>query len=190
MKRGFKSRAEELAKAVRAKLGLKPYERLPSERLAEDLKVKFIAPADIPGMTPEMVQQLLGPGSSEWSAVALRIDGQCIVIENTNHSVKRRESTRLHELAHLLLEHKMSAFIDVPGLGVLTRGYDREQEEEADWLGRCLHLPKPVLGFCLNRNYSEEQISDTFMASMDLVRYRLNKSGVLLIRRRLAMKGQ
>lgn len=91
-------------------------------------------------------------------------------------------------MGHLLCGHSPSAFVEVPGLGVLTRGYQRDHEEEADWLGRCLQLPKPVLGFCLNRDWTVEQISEQFVASEELVNYRLNKSGALLIRRRLALK--
>lgn len=188
MKRGFKSQAEDRAVAIRHELGLHPCARLPSEKLAEKLRVRFVSPADIPGMTPEMLNQLLQVGSSEWSAVAIKIESETLVIENTSHSPKRRESTRFHEMSHLLCGHRPSAFVEVPGMGVLTRGYQQDQEDEADWLGRCLHLPKPVLGFCLNRGWPVERISEEFLASHELVNYRLNKSGALMIRRRLAQK--
>lgn len=188
MKRGFKSQAEDRAVAIRRELGLHPCARLPSERLAEKLGVQFVAPAGIPGMTPDMLAQLLQIGASEWSAVAIRFEKSTLVIENTSHSPKRRESTRFHEMSHLLCGHTPSAFVEVPGMGVLTRSYQQDHEDEADWLGRCLQLPKPVLGFCLNRDWPVEQISKEFLASEDLVNYRLNKSGALLIRRRLAQK--
>lgn len=187
MKRGFKSKSEVLAKEVREKLGLKPWQRLTSKSLAEDLGFTIISPSQVPGMTEEMIHCLTVANSNEWSAVTLEDDFGFLMIENPAHSLKRRESTRMHELAHVLCKHEPTALSDISGLGFATRAYDKDQEDEADWLGRCLHLPKPVLGYCLNRGWTVSKISDEFVASESLVNYRLNKSGVLTVRRRMAV---
>lgn len=91
----------------------------------------------------------------------------------------------MHEMAHIICGHKPTGFTDAGELGVLIRGHNQDQEDEADCLGRCLHLPKPVLGWCLNRGYTHEQISTHCKASHELVRLRLNTSGVLHVRRRM-----
>jgi hypothetical protein len=95
-----------------------------------------------------------------------------------------RKTSELHEMAHVICAHKPQGFESVADLGLMLRRFDREQEEEADWLGRCLQLPRPVLGWCLNRSYTHQQISDHCLASEELVRYRLNASGALIVRRR------
>ena len=187
MKRGFKTQAEKQAIEVRQSLSLRPWERLPAARLAQELNVEVIEPGRVDGLTQDQLQVLLQTRSEEWSAVTLLTEeGTHLVIENPSHSTKRKEATLLHELAHILRKHRPAAFSSIEGLGVVIRGYDQEQEDEADFLGRCLHLPKPLLNFCLNRSYTAEQISDYAHASVELVKFRLNISGVLAIRRRLA----
>lgn len=187
MKRGFKTQAEQQAIDVRKQLSLRPWERLPAARLAEELKVEVIDPNRIIGLSGDQLSVLLQTRADEWSAATLLTEeGTYLVIENPSHSTKRREATLLHELAHLLRKHRPAAFSPITGIGVLIRGYDQEQEDEADFLGRCLHLPKPLLNFCLNQHYTNEQISDYAHASVKLVQMRLNLSGVLAIRRRMA----
>jgi Zn-dependent peptidase ImmA (M78 family) len=158
---------------------------LPSEVLAARLKVRFLRPDVIADFPTALQALLLGKRSSEWSAATFAVNSYHVVIENTTHSENRREATRMHEMAHLICGHRPTGFHEGEGVGVLLRGHDQEQEDEADWLGRCLQLPKPVLGWCLNRDYTPEQISAHCRASLDLVRLRLNLSGVLLIRQRM-----
>jgi hypothetical protein len=185
VKRGFKSWAEKQAEHWRREVSLQPWQLLPSETLAERLKVKFICPRTIDGFPTDLRDLLLGPRATEWSAAAFAVNAHYVVVENTTHSIERREATRMHEMAHIICGHKPTGFSDAGELGVLIRGHDQDQEDEADCLGRCLHLPKPVLGWCLNRGYTHEQISTHCKASMELVRLRLNTSGVLHIRRRM-----
>jgi Zn-dependent peptidase ImmA (M78 family) len=158
---------------------------LPSEVLAGRLKVSFLRPDAIADFPAELQALLLGQRSSEWSAATFAVNSHHVVIENTVHSQNRREATRMHEMSHVICGHRPTGIRVVKEVGVLLRGHDQEQEDEADWLGRCLQLPKPLLGWCLNRNFTPEQISAHCRASLELVRLRLNLSGVLLIRRRM-----
>lgn len=186
MKRGFKTWAENQAVHWRREAKLEPWALLPSLTLAERLEVKIIEPANVNGLSTEALDLLLKKRASEWSAVTITVDGKRhIVIENPTHSIKRRESTRMHEMAHIICAHKPQGFRNLDGL--VMRQFDNEQEEEADWLGRCLHLPRPVLGWCLNRNLTHQQISDHCLASEELVRYRLNATGILIMRRRAGL---
>ena len=54
-------------------------------------------------------------------------------------SESRIQSDIMHELAHVLLGHKMEEIN--PSLGFPLRKYDQSQEDEAEWLGGCLQLP-------------------------------------------------
>lgn len=188
MKWGFKTWAEKQAEHWRREVNLQPWEPLPSATLADRLKVKIICPRQVEDLGQQLQDLLLGERATEWSAVTIGIDSRHLVIENSSHHANRREATRMHEMAHIICGHKATGFQKIEGLGVLMRGYDKDQEDEADWLGRCLHLPKPLLGWCLNRNYTHDQISSHCTASLDLVRLRLNTSGVLLIRRRMNLE--
>lgn len=186
MKRGFKTWAEKQAVFWRREVNLEPWALLPSLTLAARLKVKIIGPDEVEGLSAAGRQLLLNGRATEWSAVTITIQGtRHVIIENSAHSPKRRESTRMHEMAHIICGHKPQGFQSVDGL--VLRQFDKEQEEEADWLGRCLHLPRPVLGWCLNRNLTHQQISDHCTASEELVRYRLNASGALIVRRRAGL---
>lgn len=189
MKRGFKTWAEKQAVFWRHEVDLEPWALLPSLTLAGRLKIKIISPTEVEGLSAASRDLLLNHRSTEWSAVTITfLDSRHVVIENTAHTSKRRESTRMHEMAHIICGHKPQGFEAVGDLGLVLRRFDREQEDEADWLGRCLHLPQPVLGWCLNRNYTHQQISDHCKASEELVCYRLNTSGALIIRRRAGVE--
>jgi Zn-dependent peptidase ImmA (M78 family) len=58
------------------------------------------------------------------------------------------------------------------------RNYDAEQEEEAKCLGSTLQLAKPGLLWARKRNMSYEDISDYFNASVNMVKYRMNITGI------------
>jgi Zn-dependent peptidase ImmA (M78 family) len=179
--------AERKAIDLRRQEGLAPWSPLPSETLAKRLNTRIIGPRDVGGLSEDKILVLLGTCSREWSAVTIRTEQGChVVVENTTHSPLRRESTRFHELAHIICAHRPTGFQSIPGVGILLRSFDPEQEQEADWLGQCLHLPRPALGWCLNYEFSMEKISQTYVASEQLVRYRLNKTGLLIIRKRMA----
>lgn len=185
MKRGFKKWAEEQARHWRELLNLHPCAPLPSALLADHLHVKFIGPADINGITAEMLSVLLGSGAHEWSAAAFRQGEGHVVIENSTHSIQRREATRMHEMAHIICRHEPTAIGATPGSIFLMRGFDAEQEAEADWLGACLHLPRSALSWAIKNGFDSERISGLFLASDEMVRYRVNITGLRKIRHRM-----
>jgi Zn-dependent peptidase ImmA (M78 family) len=84
----------------------------------------------------------------------------------------------MHELAHNICGHETSKSQQINGLGLLLREYNEEQEKEAEWLGSCLQLPRKALVWALNKKMSYEEISEYFQASEDMVRFRINTTGV------------
>jgi hypothetical protein len=57
---------------------------------------------------------------------------------------------------------------------------DVEQEEEADWLGGCLLLPRSLLLKAALSGMGFAQIADAYQTSEPMARFRLNTSGVLV----------
>ncbi len=185
-RRGFKSEAENLSIYYRKKLSLNDHDPLSAFDLALHLNLDIWSPDQIPGIAPQHLSTLVNPpGSEHWSAITLGItDVPSTIIYNTSHSESRIQSDIMHELAHVLLGHKMEE-IDT-SLGLPLRKYDQSQEDEAEWLGGCLQLPKAALiRYYVYKNYSIEQIAQTFKASIQMTKYRVGVSGVSVIKTRL-----
>jgi Zn-dependent peptidase ImmA (M78 family) len=178
MRRGFKAWAESIASEKRIGMGLQPHSPLPARLLASKLGVEVVAPAEIPGMTPLWIRQLLEVDPSAWSALTLPRKQGSMVILNVSHSARRQESDLMHELAHLLCGHEPGGMVHLNGASFALRTNNPVQEEEAVWLGGCLHLPRRALLWAIGANMSAEEMSEHFKASPELVRMRRSLTGV------------
>ena len=159
-------------------VGLSDVSPLPARVLAEAMRVAVLGPRDIPGLPDATATQLLLDFRSNWSGVLIPVNGQNVIVHNTNHLPERQESTIMHELAHLICKHK-PARIDPPGrLPWASRSYDREQEEQAAWLGSCLQIPRAGLLDALRQRLDNLDIAERYGASFEMVRFRRNVSGV------------
>ena len=184
-RRGFKTEAENISVQHRKKLSLNDHDPLSAFDLALHLKLEIWTPDQIPGITPQHLTSLIHPpGSDHWSAITLgTTDAASAIIYNTSHSESRIQSDIMHEIAHVLLGHKMEE-IDT-SLGLPLRKYDQTQEDEAEWLGGCLQLPKTaLLKYYVYKNCTVEQIAETFKASVAMTKYRIGVSGVAVIKSR------
>jgi hypothetical protein len=178
MQRGFKSWAERQAIEQRYNLDLREDAPLPAAQLAANRGVTILGPGQIPGMSLEDLECLLQYDSSSWSAVTV-IAGKCMmVIHNTSHALVRQESNIMHEMAHIICKHVPVKLIQIGGLPFFFREYDAEQEEEANWLGACLQLPRPALCMAVRQRMTMPEMSRYFQASEEMVRYRRQITGV------------
>lgn len=151
---------------------------MPALRLAAHLGVIVIAPSAIPGISADVLQSLLGTWSDLWSAVTIVTSGQPLIVYNASHAETRQQSDLMHELAHLICEHK-PARIEPPGrFPWALRTFDPVQEHEAEWFGGCLQIPRAAILFLVRRGYDNESIAKQFSASEDMVRFRRNMTGV------------
>lgn len=182
MKRGFKTQAEWQAAKLRKKVKLQTTAPLPARRLAGHLGFMVSRPEGV-GALPEDIAAWMSCSTCGWSACVVRGSGVALVLYNPAQSAARQESSLMHELAHVLCGHE-GTDIDLSG-GLSLRKYSQEQEDEAAWLGGCLQLPRAALRYYLIRGYTPEQVADRFTASLDMVRYRYNITGLRYeIRRR------
>lgn len=179
-KRGFKKWSQEKATELRKELGLHSYSHLCAFELCKHLKIPVLEPADVKGFSLDKVDILLGKGSSLWSAASIPLNnqGKYLIIHNPNHSPARQQSNLMHELAHIICEHKIPEEKNKLGLSGFLRNHNQEQEDEAEWFGSTLQLPREALLWSLKRKMSNNEISTYYNASIEMVRYRINISGV------------
>jgi Zn-dependent peptidase ImmA (M78 family) len=176
--RGFKSWAERTSQNFRRDFGLQVYSPLDPALLAAHLDVTLCTPKEIPGLPQKVLDQLLEHDPSGWSAVSLYQGDRGLVIFNPVHSKGRQASDIMHELAHLVLDHKPASVILSHDGTLVMRSYDQKQEDEANWLAWCLLLPRDALARCARKAASIAAIAEEYGVSKTLVTFRLRVTGV------------
>lgn len=177
LKRGFKAKAERLAAEYRSKLAIHPCAPLCAFDLARYLNVAIYSATDFLNLPNEINR--LSDEDFGWSALTMITKANNrIIINNPYHSKARQQSDVMHELAHIICDHKQSLTkydFDIP-LGM--RHFDDLQEEEAICLGSTLQIPRPGLLWALKRNFNISQIAMHFNSSVEMAEYRMRISGV------------
>ncbi len=180
LKRGFKANTEKLAKEYREKLNIHPCDALCAFRLAEYLKIGVYKAIEFIN-SEEYINLLKGENGQkcEWSALTMTASsGSQIIIHNPFHSEARQQSDLMHELAHIICDHvheKKEHDFELP---IGLRSYNSIQEEEAKCLGATLQLATPCLLWAAKRQMSNEEIASHFNSSMEMVKYRMNITGI------------
>lgn len=176
--RGFKSWAERTAATLRRELDLGPLAPIDPFRVAAFLGVDVRTPREIPDLPPDVIDPLLEGDPFGWSAVSLAINGGGLLIYNPRKSKGRRASDIMHELAHFLLDHKPTTIIMSEELDLAIRSFDKKQEDEANWLGWAVLLPRDALVACLRRRMNIQAIAEEYGITEDLVTFRKRITGV------------
>ena len=177
MRRGFKAEAERLAEGLRRELGCATDEAAPLAEVARYLDVEMVPAEDLVARSKLEELRELQPDAFSAGTFQLR-SGRRVVVFNSLHGEGRTRSNQAHELAHLLLDHKVRTMERVGTLQFLT--CDAEQEEEADWLAGCLLLPRAALVKAAYAGLAPIQIAEIHRTSEAMARFRLNASGVLV----------
>jgi hypothetical protein len=177
LKRGFKADAERKAKAYRIALSIHPCAPLCAFKLAGYLTVPVYPATDFFTHIDDINN--LNCFDSEWSALTMITKvGNRIIVHNPFNSVARQQSDVMHELAHIICDHKRCQTeydFEIP-FGM--RQFDELQEEEAKCLGSTLQLPTPCLLWAKKREMLPDAIAIHFNASVDMVIYRMNMTGI------------
>jgi hypothetical protein len=189
LRRGFKTEASWYSKSVRAELGLRPHDPISPWALAAHLDLPVVTLSSFVEAQPEAVAYLHSDaGQGEFSAITANLGGRRIIIHNDAHDLKRQAADLAHEIAHGLLLHVLAPLTGVTG----KRNYDRDIEDEANWLGPTLLLPDEAAMLIAIRisegRLTMLQASDEYGISDPLLRMRLNVSGanIRAARRRAA----
>ena len=151
-KRGFKKWSDDKATELRVILDLTETSPLCAFDICNKLHIPIIEPNQIKGLSSNNLDILLNSGSSQWSAATIPIsESQNLIVHNPKHSSARQQSNLMHELAHIVCKHKVSEDQMKLGLSGFLRNHNKEQEDEAEWLGSCLQLPRPALLWALKK---------------------------------------
>jgi len=177
-RRGFKTWSEQTALRARQKLKLSPGSPMDPLRLAELLGVFVLQPDDLPDLGAEVRLRLASVHRDCWSAITVR-EGSChLIVINSSHAKTRLNSSLAHEIAHIILGHEPSMMFMNSTSKMALRTYNEEQEEEANWLGGCLLLPREALIAIRRRGRSDDEACAEYGVSSAMLRFRYNVTGV------------
>ena len=184
MRRGFKSWCERASAEYRRALGVPLAAALDPRSLAALLQVHVMTPDDLPTLSPASRRQLVEVDAGSWSAVTVSQGGIKLVVLNSGQSKVRQASSLAHELSHIILNHT-SDQAQLSREGFLFRTtFDKAQEQEADWLGGCLLVPREGLLHMSRQLESPADLAEHFGVSKNLITWRLRMTGVLAQRAR------
>jgi Zn-dependent peptidase ImmA (M78 family) len=185
LKRGFKSWCEKAALKYRQELGINSKDPLSAIKLAEHLKVRVITPNQVPGLSPDLINTLLGEEQESWSAITVCKKNNYLIVYNSSNSVSRQSNDIMHELSHIIICHD-AQMVHSFDAGIFLRQFHKDQEDEADCLAATLLLPKEAL---FKIHYSNKPVflaAKEYGVSEILMQMRLNTSGVRKIAARAA----
>lgn len=184
MRRGFKAWCEKAAGEYRDTLGLTLDDALEPERLADLFGVEVWRPEDVPDLSRDSLTQLTKRDSKSWSAVTVQLDDARLIILNSAHALTRQRNSLTHEISHLILDHGVGR-IDVSPEGyLLLNSFEKEQEEEADWLAGALLVPREGLQTVYRTTRDPKSLANHFRVSETLLQWRLRMTGVAVQSRR------
>jgi len=176
--RGFKSWCETVSSQYRKELRLGLNDPMDSYKLAALLSITVWPVNEIPDIDANTLSVLTEKDKHSWSAATISLNDDHLVIINPTHSKARTASNVMHEIAHIIIGHE-PARVDVSEDSILLLNtYDKTQEEEADWLCGCLLLPRSALLKIKRLKLSPEKAAEEYGVSSDMLRYRMNVTGV------------
>jgi hypothetical protein len=178
LRRGFKAQSERRSLEVRKGLGIAPNGALDAFCLADHMKVTVWSAKDVPDVPEEDRQHLFGPAADEWSAFTIREDEHHLVVYNPVQSHGRINSVVMHELSHIMLGHDLAEAQVTEGGHFLNGNYDADQEQEADWLGGALLLPRPALLWIRSQGMTNAIASAHYGVSDHMLNWRVRMTGV------------
>lgn len=175
------------ALALRDFAGVRPDEALDPFALAEFARLLVVDFDQIKDLSAESREHLLGDGMNDWSGGACSRplpNGWRIVILNPAHGVQRNRATLMEEISHVFLGHKANRLAVVMSesrpLGtaggpnkILTRDYNKSDEEEAYAVGAAALVPYAALRRLVFAGRTADEIARRFRVSTPLAEYRI-----------------
>lgn len=178
LRRGFPSEAEQIAEEIRDELGVGNIKALDPHALICNLKIPVISLGQLFRSTSDhsvhtAVEVLRTTEARSLSAITVFAGGARKIVYNDSHALERQASDLSHEVAHALLLHKPAPAFDETG----CRAWNSEIETEADYLGGCLLIPGKGARYAAKSGWSLAATANHFGCSIDMARWRDNKSG-------------
>lgn len=190
----FKANAEVLSLRLRQQLGLTVKVACPA-RLATGAHKILLAAAGalndniVDALIDEFPDHLkvrqhlawIANDTTEFSAIVAIVRGCKMILYNGNNSPARQESDIMHELAHILCEHRGDCL--QLNADISLRVHNACHEQEAKWLGAALQIPEKGIFDHVLAGRTSEEIAEIYGASLPMVTFRRN---TLAIDRRIS----
>lgn len=173
LRRGFKSEANQIARQIRAELGLKFSDPLNPFELATYLEIKVIPISNFGEEAPEAIKHFQSGGKFEFSAATVFLGSERLILHNDSHTAGRQSSNIAHELSHGLLHHPKAAPLNDLG----CRNWDKTIESEADWLAAALLIPEEAALKIARENLHLRTAANIYGVTEQMIRFRLNVTG-------------
>src|SRR6266704_65001 len=174
LRRGFLAQAERQAARLRDELGLEPADPVDIQAVAGHLGVRVVAADALVDIT--RLQELERIQAFAFSAGTLEVNNAKIIVFNPLRSPARTTSDIAHELAHIILGHRLDEVRVVAGTPFRTCRPD--QEEEATTLGGTLLLPRPLLLRAARRGLGATEVANEYGVTSEMARFRFHRTGV------------
>jgi Zn-dependent peptidase ImmA (M78 family) len=177
-RRGFKSQCERRAVEFRRDQKCAEFDPLSAKTLANSLDVAVWSTNEVEGLSLDHLKVLNDPDDDSWSACTLRISNRNLILIKDIQSEGRKNSVIMHELSHIILGHELAEAMTSEDGSLVPASFDQEQEDEADWLGGALLLPRAALVKVLYDNRTTRWVCDEYGVSAEMLRWRLRMTGV------------
>lgn len=174
LRRGFKKEAEAISREIRAEMRTPLVDPLDPFALAAHLEIP-VTPLSACSLV-DVVRHFRGKARRRFSALTVFMTAtHRVIVFNDYNTRARQHSDVAHECGHALLLHDPRPAFTSGG----CRDVDNECEQEANWLGATLLVPYEAAMAVARSNLPLAEAAARYGVSADLMRWRLNKTGVL-----------
>ncbi len=173
LRRGFKKEAHDHARELRSEMGIKKHEPLSSWKLAKHLEIPVLSLSEFYSELPKEVKYLKEKNRECFSAITVFLGMRRLIVHNDAHHLFRQSANIAHEISHAILRHRPTAPFDENG----CRNFNKEIEEEANWLGPALLISEEAAQHILKQQMSIDSAAQYYCASTKVVEMRLNVTG-------------
>ena len=176
--RGFKSWCENVSLQHRKEMSLQPIDPIDPRALAGKLGVIVWKADEVPEIAQKTLEVLTKDDPESWSAMTLCGEGKNLIVLNPANSPGRMNSDLTHELSHIIIGHEAGRVDVTPDNLLMLRNFNKEQEEEANWLAGCLLLPRPALLHIRKKGLDNVSVKKMYGVSGSMFDYRMRMTGV------------
>ncbi len=156
-------------------MGKRPYDGLDAVELARHIGAEVRCADELTNREKLEALEDLQPGA--FSACTFTVRERHVVVYSPLASAGRTQSDVAHEVAHIILKHRMNSVQSIGGVTFFT--CDATEEQEANWLAGCLLLPRRLLLVAAKRGLDSAAIASAYTVSEPMAAFRLRTTGVL-----------
>jgi Zn-dependent peptidase ImmA (M78 family) len=166
LRRGFKAEAESYAEEFRKELHLRSEDPLCPWKLAEYLEIPVHPLSRYKNQIPNEVDYYMKDDAESFSAITIFDGLRRLIIHNDAHHPHRQASNISHEISHGILAHPPAVVFDRYG----NRHFNKEHEDEANWLGPALLISKEAALHIVKKGMNYGEASILYKVSPKIIR--------------------